>query len=389
MGDVLIAGVGATDFGEHPDRTGRELFAEARSLALEESTVPGREVDTLYYGNFMGETAEGQSHQAPLMAGDLGDGSLEATRIENACASGGYAVAEGVRAIRAGAADVVLVGGMERMTNLGTDETTATLARAADELYEIRAGMTFPGAYALLADAYLDRYAGAVEDLAHVAVKNHAHAATNPKAQYRDEIEVTDVLEAPRVASPLGLYDACPVTDGACAAVLVSPEYADENGLDPAVAVTGSGRGTDTLALQDREELTRTRAADAAAESAYEQAGIGPGDVDIAEVHDCFTIAEVLALEALGLYEPGEAIHAAREGETTRDGRLPVNLSGGLKAKGHPVGATGVGQLVEATKLLAGSHPNAGAVPDARTAVTHNAGGTVATAAVHVLEVAR
>ncbi|APW98067.1 3-ketoacyl-CoA thiolase [Halobiforma lacisalsi AJ5] len=386
MRDVLIAGVGATDFGEHPDRTGRDLFAEARSLALERSAVPPDEVAALYYGNFMGETAEGQSHQAPLMAEGLGSSGLEATRIENACASGGYAVAEGVRAIRSGAADVVLVGGMERMTTLGTEGTTASLARAADELYEISAGMTFPGAYGLLADAYLDRHDGTREDLAHVAVKNHANATTNPKAQYRREITVEDALEAPTVASPLGLYDACPITDGAGAAVLVSPEYADTAGLEPKAVVTGSGRGTDALPLQGRDDLTRTPAAEAAAETAYEQAGIGPGDVDFAEVHDCFTIAEVLALEALGLYEHGEAIDAARDGETTRDGSIPVNLSGGLKAKGHPVGATGVSQLVEATKLLAGTHPNADAVPEASTAVTHNAGGTVATAAVHVLE---
>ncbi|RKD89306.1 thiolase C-terminal domain-containing protein [Halopiger aswanensis] len=386
MRDVLIAGVGATDFGDHPDRTGRELFAEARSLAFERSAVPPGEVDVLYYGNFMGATAEGQSHQAPLVAGDIGGTNLEAMRIENACASGGYAVAEGVRAIRSGEADVALVGGMERMTNLETDATTASLARAADELYEISAGMTFPGAYGLLADAYLDRHGGTIDDLARIAVKNHANASTNPKAQYGDVIDVDDVLEAPRVASPLGLYDACPITDGAGAAVLVSPEYAESAGLEPEVAITGSGRGTDALALQERDDLTRTPAAEAAAETAYEQAAITSVDLDFAEVHDCFTIAEVLALEALDLYEHGEAIDAARKGETTRDGHVPVNLSGGLKAKGHPVGATGVSQLVEATKLLTGAHPNADAVPEASTAVTHNAGGTVATAAVHVLE---
>ena len=387
MAPTLIAGVGATAFGEHAGRTGRELFAEARSSALEESAVPPSDVDALYYGNYMGETAENQSHQAPLMAAGIGTTGLEATRVENACASGGYAVADGVRAIESGQADVVLVGGLERMTNLETAETTAALARAADELHEGRPGLTFPGAYALLADAYMARFGGTREDLAHVAVKNHANAATNPNAQFSEEIDPEAVLEAPAVADPLGLLDACPISDGAAAAVLVSRAYAERNNLEAAVAITGSGRGTETLSLQEREELTRTRAAESAADAAYDRAGVDPGDVDVAEVHDCFTIAEVLALEALGLYEPGEAITAAREGETTADGRLPVNLSGGLKAKGHPVGATGVGQLVELTKLLAGTHPNADAVADAEVGVTHNAGGTVATAAVHVLEV--
>ena len=387
MAATLRAGVGATDFGEHAGRTGRELFAEARSSALETSGVPRSEIDALYYGNYMGETAEKQSHQAPLMATGVGTTDLEATRVENACASGGYAVADGVRAIESGAADVVLVGGAERMTNLETGETTAALARAADELHEGRPGLTFPGAYALLADAYMERFGGTREDLAHVAVKNHANAATNPNAQFREEIDADDVLEAPAVADPLGLLDACPISDGAAAAVLVSNEYAERNDLEPAVAIAGSGRGTETLSLQERDELTRTRAAESAAQAAYDRAGVTADDVDVAEVHDCFTIAEGLALEALGLYEPGEAITAAREGETTADGEVPVNLSGGLKAKGHPVGATGVGQLVELTKLLEGTHPNADAVTDAEVGVTHNAGGTVATAAVHVLEV--
>ncbi|OAQ51279.1 hypothetical protein HTG_18690 [Natrinema mahii] len=390
MAAILIAGVGATEFGDHTGRTGRELFAEARSSALEQSAVPRSDVDALYYGNYMGETAERQSHQAPLMAAGIGEtAGLEATRVENACASGGYAVADGVRAIESGAADVVLVGGLERMTNLETAATTAALARTADELYEGRPGLTFPGAYALLADAYMERFGGTHEDLAHVAVKNHENAATNPKAQFHDEIDVADVLEAPAVADPLGLLDACPISDGAAAAVLVSGEYAAEHDLEPAVAITGSGRGTDSLSLQDREDLTRTKAAESASQAAYGQADVTADDVDVAEVHDCVTIAEVLALEALGFYEPSDAITAARDGETAHDGQLPVNLSGGLKATGHPVGATGVGQLVELTKLLAGTHPNADAVPDAEVGVTHNAGGTVATAAVHVLEVAR
>ncbi|PSQ39206.1 3-ketoacyl-CoA thiolase, partial [Halobacteriales archaeon SW_12_71_31] len=230
-------------------------------------------------------------------------------------------------------------------------------------------------------------YGGSREDLAHVAAKNHDNAVENEFAQYQKSISVAEAMESPPVSTPLHLYDACPITDGAAALVLVSASYAAEHDLDAPVAVVGSGQGGDRVALQDRETYARTLAADRAAAEAYDDAGVGPDDVDVAEVHDCFTIAEVLALESLDLYEPGEAIAAAREGETTADGRLPVNLSGGLKAKGHPVGATGASQIAELADLLAGDHVNADRVPDATRGVTHNAGGTVASAVVHVLEV--
>jgi acetyl-CoA C-acetyltransferase len=218
-------------------------------------------------------------------------------------------------------------------------------------------------------------------------VKNHANALPNEYAQYQREITLEQALEAPPIAEPLHLFDSCPITDGASALVLVSGEYAEEHGLDAPVAITGSGQGVDKMALADRAHLARTPAATDAAEMAFADAGVGPGDVDLAEVHDCFTIAEVLALESLGFYEPGGAIGAARRGETTADGDLPINLSGGLKAKGHPVGATGGSQVVEVTRLLRGDHPNSDAVRGARVGLTHNAGGTVGSAVVHVLEV--
>jgi acetyl-CoA acetyltransferase len=220
-------------------------------------------------------------------------------------------------------------------------------------------------------------------------VKNHANAVPNEYAQFRDPISIRDALDAPPVADPLHLYDACPITDGASAIVLVSESYAADNDVDAPVAVTGAGQGSDRMAVADRADLTRTPAAVAAAEAAYDAAAIEPEDVDLAEVHDCFTIAEVLAIESLGLAEPGAGIAAARDGVTTADGDTPVNLSGGLKAKGHPVGATGGSQIVEVTRLLRGDHPNSEHVPDARVGVAHNAGGTVASAVVHVLEAAQ
>jgi acetyl-CoA acetyltransferase len=385
MDQPRVAGVGLTRFGAHPDRTGRDLFAEAAASAVEDAGVPREEVEALLYGNFIGEVTESQGHQGPLMAEAAGL-RVPATRYESACASAGVAVREAVKRLRSGEADVLLVGGAERMHNVGTRGATAGLAMAADDLYEVRAGVTFPGAYALMARAYFERYGGTREDLAHVAVKNHANALENEYAQFRREVTVEEALEAPIIAEPLGLFDACPITDGAAALVLVSEGYAGEHDLDAPVAITGSGQGGDSLALQDRADVARAPATADAAEEAYAEAGIRASDVGFAEVHDCFTIAEVLAIEELGFYEAGEGVGAARDGETTREGDRPVNLSGGLKAKGHPVGATGASQVVEATRLLRGDHPNSDAVPEGTIGLTHNAGGTVASAVVHVLE---
>ncbi|QCS43275.1 beta-ketoacyl synthase N-terminal-like domain-containing protein [Natrinema versiforme] len=386
MSDVRVAGTGLTPFGNSPERTGRDLFAEASIAAFEESGVPRDDVEAVLYGNFMGELSEHQGHQGPLMAEAAGV-RAPATRYESACASSGVAVREAVKRIRNGENDVLLVGGAERMTNLGTAGATEALAIAADDLWEVRAGVTFPGAYALMAQAYFDEFGGEHEDLAHIAVKNHENALTNEKAQYQRAIEVADVLEAPPVSEPLGLYDACPISDGASALVLTSESYAAKHDLEAPVAITGTGQGGDRMALHDREHLARSPAAREAGAEAYADAGVDAGDVDFAEVHDCFTIAEVLALEALDLEPIGEGISAARNGRTTADGETPINLSGGLKAKGHPVGATGASQIAEVTDLLAGEHPNSDHVADATTGVAHNAGGTVASATVHVLEV--
>jgi len=383
---VPIAGVGMTPFGKHEELTARQLFAEAALEAFEDAGIGPTDVDEIFYGNFMGEFAEQQGHSGPLAA-DMAGVTAPSTRIESACASSGAAVRFGVNRVRSGEVDVALVGGAERMTNISTAEGTAALAAAADALWEIKQGITFPGAYSLMAQRYFHEHGGGREDLAAIAVKNHQNAVENDLAQFQRAIDVDDVLEAPTVCSPFGLYDCSPMSDGASAALLVSEEYAEEHGLDPEVAITGTGQSSDRLALADRVSMTSTPAAERAGEMAFGDAGIGPEDVDVAEVHDCFTIAEVLALEALGFYEQGEAISAARNGETTIDGDLPVNLSGGLKAKGHPVGATGGAQISEMTKLLRGDHVNSDAVSDAEVGITHNAGGTVASCVVNVLEV--
>jgi len=382
---VRIAGTGLTSFGEHPDRPAWDLFAEAGVAALDEADVTPTDVDELYYGNFVGALVEEQGHQAPLVAESLGI-DAPATRFESACASSGVALRHAVADVRRGDVDVAVVGGAERMTSVDTAETTRMLATAANALYEIGPGMTFPAAYALIADAYFDAYGGSRRDLAHVAVKNHTNAVGNEHAQFQSKITVNDALNAPLVASPLGLYDACPITDGASAIVLVSESFAAARDVDASVAITGTGQGSDRLALQDRAALAHTEATANAAQAAYDDAGITTNQVDAVEVHDCFTIAEVLAIEALGFVEPGAGIRAARDGLTRRDGALPVNLSGGLKAKGHPVGASGTSQVVEMAHLLRGDHHNSDAIDDARVGVTHSAGGTVASTTVHVLE---
>ncbi len=385
MSQVPIAGVGMTKFGKNGERTARDLFGEAAGKAFDDAGLAPDDIDEIFYGNFMGEIAEQQGHSGPLAA-DAAGVTAPATRIESACASSGVAVRHGVNRIRNGDADVVLVGGAERMTNLSTADGTAGLAAAADALWEIKAGVTFPGAYSLMANRYFHEHGGTREDLAEVAVKNHDHAVENDLAQFQMAIDVDKVLEAPTVCSPFGLFDCSPMSDGASAALLVSPDFADDHDLGE-VAITGTGQDGDRLALHDRVSMTRTPAAERAAEMAYDDAGIGPDDVDVAEVHDCFTIAEVLAIEALGFYEQGEGITAATDGETAIDGEMPVNLSGGLKAKGHPVGATGGAQISELTKILRGDHVNSDAVSGAGIGLTHNAGGTVASCVVNVLEV--
>jgi len=380
---VQIAGVASTEFGTHSDSSTRELFTDAAHSALEDASLSPADIDELYVGNFIGDVIDDQAHVGAMLADYIGTRGASATRTESACASASSAVRSGAHAIAAGDADVALVGGVEMMSTNGLQEVTDALANAADNEYENQAGLTFPGIYALMAQTYLRTSDATTEDLAAVAVKNYANGTTNPLAQRQDETDVEAVLESPPVATPLHLQDCCPITDGASAAILVSEQYADEHDLETEVSVEGSGQSGDSLALQDRPDLARTRADERAADRAYESAGITPEDVDVVEVHDCFTIAEILAIESLGFFERGEGARGAVEGETAVDGRVPVNTSGGLLAKGHPVGATGVGQLVEITKQLENRHPNQ--VDDPTIGLTHTVGGSGASCVVTVL----
>ncbi len=380
---VCVVGVGLTKFGEHWDRGFRELAIEAGVKAIEDAGISGKDIDAMYIGNMSGGRFIGQEHIASLIAGELGL-NIPSTRVEAACASGGLAVRQAYLAVLSGKHDIVLVGGVEKMTDLSTADVTTTLAGAADQEWEGYYGATFPGLYALMARRHMYEYGTTREQLALVAVKNHENATKNPIAQYPFRITVEDVINSTPVAEPLNLLDCSPITDGAAAVIVCSEEVAKKL-TDKLVYIAGSGHATDTLALHDRESLTEIKATRLAAKMAYEEAGIRPRDVDVAEVHDCFTIAEIMAIEDLGFVEKGKGGKFVEDGETKLDGSIPVNTSGGLKACGHPVGATGVKQISEIVLQLRGEAGER-QVKDARIGLAHNVGGSGATAVVHILE---
>jgi acetyl-CoA C-acetyltransferase len=321
------------------------------------------------------------------MSDYLGRSGIPATRVESACASGGVAFRQGLIDVASGMNDVVLVGGVEKMTDVSGDGATYALATAADQEYEVYHGVTFPGLYAMVAHEHMARFGTTREQLAHVAVKNHRHGAMNPRAQYPYEITVDAVLKSVLVADPLRVLDCSPITDGAAAVVICPLDMARKISKKPIVRVAGSGHSTDSIALHDRKDLSEFAATKWAAERAYKMAGVGPSDIQFAEVHDCFTIAEICVIEALGFVKRGEGGKAAESGLTALGGKIPVNTSGGLKSKGHPVGATGVAQIVELTEQLRGESGKR-QVKGAKRGLAQNMGGTGGSTVVHILEVA-
>jgi len=410
---VAVVGTGMSQFGAFPEKTSRDLFVEAfqdMRASVDRGLDPD-DIETIYIGNYSSDLFEGQGHTAPIMADWVGLAPRPATRIEDACASSGVALRQGILAVASGLYDVVLVGGVEKMSNLPTSGVTDALATAGDVSFEIPAGFTFPGFYAAMATAYLHRYGASPDALLRVGIKNHDNGALNPKAQFRariadlmtgriaraqqkglpvpawrDEMDfLHDDGANPPIAWPLRLFDCSPVTDGASAVLLVSEEIARRFSDDP-LYITGTGQASDTSALHDRPELTSIRAAQAAVRQAYEMAGVTAQDIKIAEVHDCFTIAEIIATEDLGFFAPGTGHEAAEEGLTARHGPKPINTSGGLKSKGHPVGASGAAQVVEVWKQMRGAAGERQVDRDVDLALTHNVGGTGQTCVVHVYE---
>ncbi|MFZ1060632.1 MAG: thiolase domain-containing protein [Candidatus Rokuibacteriota bacterium] len=375
MRRVAVIGVGVTKFGKH-ERTCAELFAEAAADAIQDAGVSPRAIQALYYGNVVGGEGEHQLHMGPLAASVLGIPTVPTTRFETACATSHAAFRHAVMEIAAGVSDVVLVGGAERVLNLPTDAATEYFAYASDAIFEQPTGITFPGVFALIARAHMAKYGTTEEQMAHVAVKNHRHGALNPKAQFQKEITLEQVMKSAKVADPLKLYDCCPFTDGGAALVVVSEEVARKSRKP--VWILSSAAASDSMFLHDKKDLSRVLATERAAQAAYRQAGRGPQDVDVVELHDCFTIAEIVATEGLGFFEPGTGGIAAEKGWTSLGGKLPVNPSGGLKAKGHPIGATGAAQVVEiVTQLRREAGPRQ--VDGAKVGLVHTLGGNTAT----------
>jgi acetyl-CoA C-acetyltransferase len=385
MRDAYVIGAGQTPFGSFPERSYRDLFGEAWTAAVE--SVPGGvepgDVDEAVIGS-LGVGGRQLGLSGPAVTEHVGLRHVPCARIENACAASGFAVRQAVQAVRSGMADVVLAGGYEVMSDASSDATKYWLGVSGETEWERLTGTTFAGVYAQMADAYLDAYDATTEDLARVAVKNHANGALNPDAHLGFECSLSDAVSAPAVADPLNLYHCCPTSDGA-SAVLVASEDAAFEYTDEPVRVAGVGASSGRVGLFQRDTYTAIPASEVAAESAYEEAGVTPDDLDLAEVHDCFAIAELLAYEDLGFCGRGEAPQLLRDGRTERDGDLPVNTSGGLKSKGHPIGATGGGQVVEAFKQLTGRAGDR-QVEGAERALTHNVGGSGGGVAVHVFE---
>jgi acetyl-CoA C-acetyltransferase len=375
-----------TEFGELWSKSLRTIWAEAALAAMADAGVG--DIDLITIGCMSPGLFVGQEHLASLLADELGMAGTAASRVESACASGGLALRTGFAEVASGLSDTVLVTGVEKMTDVDGADATYALGTAADQEWEGFHGITFPGLYAMLARAHMQRFGTTVEQLAAVAVKNHDNGLKNPHAQYHLKLSVDDVLQSTMVADPLRLFDCSPVTDGAAALVLTTVEKAREIGGDrPVVTITGSGLATDTITLANRDDLTELGAVRMAAERAYEMAGRKPADLDVVEVHDCFTIAEIMATEAIGLFEPGKGAAAVENGDTAIGGKIPVNPSGGLKSKGHPVGATGVAQVAEIVTQLRGEAGDR-QVSGAKVGLAQNMGGSGGSSIVHILEVA-
>ncbi|NNM07342.1 MAG: thiolase domain-containing protein [Gemmatimonadetes bacterium] len=380
MREVAVIGVGMTKFGELWDMSLRDLFVEAALGAMKGAGTDS--IDSIYVGNMSGGQFVGQEHLGPLMADHLGLGGVPATRVESACASGGMALRSAYLEVASGMSDLVLASGVEKM-NDGAD-VTGVLATASDQEEEVYYGVTFPGLYAMIARAHMEKYGTTEEDMSWVSVKAHRNGAKNPHAQFRRVMSLEDVLTSSVVAEPLRLLHCSPVTDGGAAMVLCPLDRAHEF-TDKPVKILASGAATSSLTLADRADPADLDVVELSGNRAYEMAGVTAEDIDVAEVHDCFAIAEICCYEALGFVEKGFGKDAAREGITDLGGKIPVNVSGGLKSKGHPVGATGIAQAVTIIEQLRGEGGEV-QVEGAKIGLAQNMGGSGASSVVHIFQ---
>jgi acetyl-CoA C-acetyltransferase len=377
---VTVAGVGVTKFGELWNSSPKGLARDAVEEALRDANIEKKEVEALFVGNMLSGMLGGQEHLGALFAEAVGLPTVAACKVEGACASGGLAVHMAVNSILSGEYDTVVVLGVEKMTDHKPEDVAVALTGAGTD-EERSSGITFPGLYAMLAAVHMQEFGTTKEQMASVAVKNHYHASFNPKAQFHNLISVDQVLKSSLVADPLHLLDCSPITDGAAALVLTK-----KSNKKNSVQIKASVVATDSLGLAGRTSLTELSATKMAAKKAYAQAGVDVRDICVAEVHDCFTIAEILALEDLGFFPKGKAAEASFEGKTKLGGggQIIINPSGGLKGCGHPVGATGVKQIAEIALQLRGEADKR-QVSGAKVGLTHNVGGSGATAVVHIL----
>ena len=386
MRNVCVVGVGMSEWGEVWRKSMRELFVDAARAAIKDAGVD--HIDSMYVGCMSGGLFVGQEHIGALMADYLGMAGIPAMRVESACSSGGMAFRSAFIEVGAGVNDIVLAGGVEKMTDVSGNDATYALATAADQEYEVFHGATFPGLYAMMAHAHMATYGTTREMLSAVAVKNHKNGAMNPVAQYPFEITADQVGKSVMIADPLRILDCSPITDGAAACILCTEEIAKKLGK-PYTKIIGSGVATDSIALAQRPNMATIKSATLASQSAFKMAGKSIKDIQFTEVHDCFTIAEIVVAESIGKYEPGKAGPAMLAGETALDGKFPINSSGGLKSKGHPVGATGVAQMVEVFKQLTGRAEKGRQIPNSpKIGMAHNMGGSGASSVVHIMEVA-
>lgn len=384
MRRVYILGMGATPIGEHWDRSMRSLAVEALQKALGDAGVDRGSVEALYVGNMMSGALQGQEHLGALISTWAGMPGVAAAKVEAACASGGVAVHQGFLAVAAGLYDCVAVVGVEKMTDTATSDTTSALMMAEDRDYVGFTGVTFVGLNAMVYREYMRRFHARQEDIAKFAVHCHKMAVHNPYAQYRSEVSLQQVLSSPLVADPIRLLECSPIGDGAAALILCSEDFLRRNPRDEVIEIAASAVATDVISVHERADLTTMRASRIASEKAYRMARIGPGDVDVLEVHDAFTILAAISLEDLGFAPKGSGWTLIRDEEVAPGGKIPTNTMGGLKARGHPVGGTGVYQVLDVAAQLRGdAGPNQ--VEGAVIGLTQNLGGVAGTCAVHVL----
>jgi acetyl-CoA C-acetyltransferase len=380
---VYVAGMGSTAFGKHAGTSIEALAVDASAQALVDAGIDRTRIGAVYLGNFISGPLNGKEVLAGLVAEQLGLQGIPCTKVEGACASGGIALRHACLMVAAGIHDAVLVVGVETMTHASTPEVTSALNCAMDNEYDGLSGLTFPGLFGLAWRAHAQRYGTSREDVAAVVIKNKAFGLNNPLAQMGAALTIDQIAVSAMIADPLQLFDCCPPSDGAAAVVVCTKDLLSDLPNHPRIRVMASVQTSGSARIAQHPDLCSFDATVLAAQQAYQQSGLQPADIDLVELHDCFSIAEIIDSEDLGLVPRGEGGRWAAQGRTGMHGDVVINPSGGLLAKGHPVGATGVGQIVEVVSQLRGVHPNQ--VDQAGIGMTHNLGGTGVACTVHIL----